>query len=126
TLDARLVAIDARSGKEAWSTDTVPDSLGLGAMGKKYAMTMAPRVAKGKVFIGASGGEFGVRGWIAAFDAETGKTVWRFYKLPGDPSKGFENEAMKKAASTWSGKWWELGGGGSVWDAAIYDPANDL
>ena len=73
TLDARLVAIDAKTGKEVWSTDTVPDSLGLGEMGKRYAITMAPRVAKGKVFIGGSGGEFGVRGWIAAFDAATGK-----------------------------------------------------
>jgi len=127
TLDARLVAIDARTGKEAWSTDTVPDSLGLGAMGKKYAITMAPRVAKGKVFIGASGGEFGVRGWIAAFDAETGKEVWRFWTVPGDPSKGFESQALEKAAKTWSGEWWKVaGGGGTVWDAAVYDPVTDL
>ena len=83
TLDARLVAIDAKTGKEAWSTDTVPESLGLGEMAKHYSITMAPRVAKGKVFIGASGGEFGVRGWIAAFDAETGKEVWRFWTVPG-------------------------------------------
>ena len=124
TLDARLIAIDAKTGKEAWVTDTIEgdhaDPL------NRYSITMAPRVAKGKVFIGASGGEFGVRGWIAAYDAETGKQVWRFYNVPGDPSKGFENEAMKKAASTWSGEWWKLGGGGSVWDAAIYDPATDL
>jgi alcohol dehydrogenase (cytochrome c)/quinohemoprotein ethanol dehydrogenase len=124
TLDARLVAIDAKTGKEAWSADTIPgdhsDPL------NRYSITMAPRVAKGKVFIGASGGEFGVRGWIAAYDAATGKQVWRFYNVPDDPSKGFENEAMKKAAATWSGEWWKLGGGGSVWDAAIYDPVNDL
>lgn len=104
TLDARLVAIDAKTGKEVWSTDTVPESLGLGAMGKQYAITMAPRVAKGKVFIGASGGEFGVRGWIAAFDAETGKEVWRFWTVPGDPAKGFETQALEKAAKTWSGR----------------------
>ena len=124
TLDARLVAIDAKTGKEAWVTDTIQgdhsDPL------NRLSITMAPRVAKGKVYIGASGGEFGVRGWIAAFDAETGKQVWRFYNVPGDPSKGFENEAMKMAAATWSGEWWKLGGGGSVWDAAIYDPATDL
>ena len=125
TLDARLVAIDARTGKEVWSTDTVPASLGLGEMTNHYAITMAPRVAKGKVFIGASGGEFGVRGWIAAFDAETGKEVWRFWTVPGDPSKGFESKALERAAKTWKGEWWKVaGGGGTVWDAALYDPAD--
>ncbi len=127
TLDARLIAIDAKTGKEVWSADTVPDSLGLGEMAKHYAITMAPRVAKGKVFIGASGGEFGVRGWIAAFDADTGKEVWRFWTVPGDPAKGFENKALEKAAKTWSGEWWKsAGGGGTVWDAAVYDPVTDL
>jgi quinohemoprotein ethanol dehydrogenase len=124
TMDARLVAIDAKTGKEAWVTDTIEgdhnDPL------SRFSITMAPRIAKGKVFIGASGGEYGVRGWIAAYDAETGKQAWRFHNVPGDPSKGFENEAMKQAAATWSGEWWKLGGGGSVWDAAIYDPATDL
>jgi len=127
TLDARLVAIDAKTGQEAWSTDTVPDSLGLGDMGKRYAITMAPRVAKGKVFIGASGGEFGVRGFIAAYDADTGKEAWRFWTVPGDPAKGFENKVLELAAKTWSGQWWKVaGGGGTVWDAAIYDPVTDL
>jgi quinohemoprotein ethanol dehydrogenase len=127
TLDARLIAIDAKTGKEVWSVDTVPDTLGLGEMGKHYAITMAPRVAKGKVFIGASGGEFGVRGWIGAFDADTGKEVWRFWTVPGDPAKGFENKALEKAAKTWTGEWWKgSGGGGTVWDAAVYDPVTDL
>jgi alcohol dehydrogenase (cytochrome c)/quinohemoprotein ethanol dehydrogenase len=122
-----LVAIDAKTGKEAWSTDTVPESLGLGEMGKHYAITMAPRVAKGKVFIGGSGGEFGVRGWIAAFDAESGKEVWRFWTVPGDPAKGFESKALESAAKTWSGEWWKVaGGGGTVWDSAVYDPMTDL
>jgi quinohemoprotein ethanol dehydrogenase len=124
TLDARLVAIDAKTGKEAWSTSTIigdrEDPL------NRLSITMAPRIAKGKVFIGGSGGEFGVRGWMAAFDAETGQEAWRFHNVPGDPAKGFENEAMEKAAKTWSGEWWKLGGGGSVWDGAIYDPVNDL
>jgi quinohemoprotein ethanol dehydrogenase len=124
SLDARLIAIDAKTGKQAWSTDTIigdrADPL------NRLSITMAPRVAKGKVFVGASGGEFGVRGWIAAFDAETGKEAWRFYNVPGDPAKGFENKAMETAARTWSGEWWKLGGGGSVWDAAIYDPVTDL
>jgi quinohemoprotein ethanol dehydrogenase len=127
TLDGRLVAIDAKSGREVWATDTVPDRLGLGEMGKHYGITMAPRVAKGKVFVGASGGEFGVRGFIAAFDAETGKEAWRFWTVPGDPSKGFETKALEKAAQTWTGEWWKSsGGGGTVWDAAVYDPVTDL
>ncbi len=126
TLDARLVAIDAKTGKEAWSTDTVPASLGLGDMGDRYSITMAPRVAKGKVFIGGSGGEFGVRGWIAAYDAETGKEAWRFWTVPGDPAKGFENPKLADAAKTWNGEWWKNGGGGTVWDAAVYDPVTDL
>jgi alcohol dehydrogenase (cytochrome c)/quinohemoprotein ethanol dehydrogenase len=124
TLDARLVAVDARTGQEAWATDTITgdhaDPL------NRLSITMAPRIAKGKVFIGASGGEFGVRGWIAAFDAETGKEIWRFHNVPGDPAKGYENEAMKTAAATWSGDFWKVGGGGSVWDATIYDPVTDL
>ena len=127
TLDARLVAIDAKTGKEVWSTDTVPESLGLGEMTKHYSITMAARAAKGKIFIGASGGEFGVRGFIAAFDAETGREVWRFWTVPGDPAKGFENNALTKASKTWSGEWWKgSGGGGTVWDGALYDPVTDL
>ena len=100
-LDAHLVAIDAKTGKAAWNVDTVPESLGLGAMRKNYSITMAPRVAKGKVFVGGSGGEFGVRGWIAAYDAETGKEVWRFWTVPGDPAKpdnAVSDSALAKAA----------------------------
>ena len=126
TLDARLVAIDAKTGKQAWSTDTVPASLNLGDMANRYSITMAPRVAKGKVFIGGSGGEYGVRGWIAAFDAETGKQVWRFWTVPGDPAKGFESPKLAEAAKSWVGEWWKTGGGGTVWDAAVYDPVTDL
>ena len=101
-------------------------SLNLGDMGNHYSITMAPRVAKGKVFIGGSGGEFGVRGWIAAFDAETGKQVWRFWTVPGDPAKGFESPKLAEAAKSWVGEWWKTGGGGTVWDAAVYDPVTDL
>ena len=127
TLDARLVAIDAKTGKQVWSTDTVPERLGLGELTNKYSITMAPRVAKGKVFVGGSGGEFGVRGWIAAYDAETGKEIWRFWTVPGDPSKGFESKALEVAARTWSGEWWKVaGGGGTIWDAVVYDPVTDL
>jgi alcohol dehydrogenase (cytochrome c)/quinohemoprotein ethanol dehydrogenase len=127
TLDARLVAVDAKTGKAVWDTDTVPASLGLGTMADNYSITMAPRIARGKVFVGASGGEFGVRGWIAAYDAETGKEAWRFWTVPGDPAKGFESKALERAAKTWNGDWWKLaGGGGTIWDAAVYDPVTDL
>jgi alcohol dehydrogenase (cytochrome c)/quinohemoprotein ethanol dehydrogenase len=123
TLDARLVAIDAKTGKEAWATNTIQGDIHDPL--NRFSITMAPRIANGKVFIGASGGEFGVRGWIAAFDAETGNEVWRTFNVPGDPSKGFENEMMRKAAATWSGEWWKIGGGGSVWDGAVYDPVTN-
>jgi quinohemoprotein ethanol dehydrogenase len=132
TLDARLIAIDAKTGKAVWDIDTVPASLGLGAdMTSKYSITMAPRVAKGKVFIGDSGGEFGVRGFIAAFDAQTGKEAWRFWTVPGDPAKGPDHaasdSALARATSTWNGEFWKnAGGGGTVWDAAVYDPVTDL
>ncbi len=86
TLDGRLVAINARDGTEVWSTLTVDQS-------KHYSITSAPRVAKGKVFIGESGGEYGVRGYISAYDAESGKLDWRFYTVPGNPADGFENAA---------------------------------
>ena len=125
TLDARLVAIDAKTGQEAWSVLTIDaDKRDLPTY--RYSITSAPRVVKGKVLIGNSGGEFGVRGYIGAFDAETGKQLWRFYTVPGDPKNGFENAAMEKAAATWSGEWWKLGGGGTVWDAIVYDPGTDL
>ena len=89
-------------------------------------ITQAPRVVKGRVIIGMSGGEYGIRGYISAYDAETGKLAWRFYTVPGDPSKPFENQAMEMAAKTWSGEWWKLGGGGTVWDAISYDPELNL
>ena len=119
TLDGRLIAIDARTGQQVWSTLTIDPS-------KHYSITSAPRVAKGLVLIGNSGGEYGVRGYISAYDAESGRMVWRFYTVPGNPQSGFENEAMRKAAATWSGDWWKLGGGGTVWDAILYDPVTDL
>ncbi|MDX1269992.1 MAG: hypothetical protein R3311_21680, partial [Oceanisphaera sp.] len=90
-----------------------------------YTITGAPRVAKGKVYIGNGGAEYGVRGFVSAFDVETGKRLWRFYTVPGNPADGFENEAMERAAKTWSGEWWKFGGGGTVWDSIVYDPELD-
>jgi quinohemoprotein ethanol dehydrogenase len=119
TLDGRLVALNAKSGKVAWSVMTIDTS-------KHYSITSAPRVAKGKVLIGESGGEYGVRGYLSAYDAQTGKLDWRFYTIPGDPKNGFENPAMEMAAKTWGGEWWKLGGGGTVWDAIVFDPVTNL
>ena len=111
--------LDESNGKPIWSTLTVD-------AGKPYTITQAPRVIKGRVIIGNSGGEYGPRGYISAYDAESGKLVWRFFTVPGDPAKPFENAAMAGAAKTWSGEWWKLGGGGPVWDAISYDPALNL
>ncbi len=121
TLDARLVALDAETGKVDWEVATADKN-------SDYSITGAPLIVKGKVIIGNGGGEFAVRGYISAYDAETGKLDWRFYTVPGDPSKPFENKAMEAAAKTWSGDvaWWKLGGGGNPWNAISYDPQLDL
>jgi quinohemoprotein ethanol dehydrogenase len=118
-IDGRLVALDMATGKEVWSTQTTP-------VGEDYSMTMAPRIAKGKVIVGNAGAEYPVRGYVTAYDAETGKQVWRFYTVPGDPKNGYENEAMVEAAKTWSGEWYKFGGGGTVWDGMAYDPESNL
>jgi alcohol dehydrogenase (cytochrome c)/quinohemoprotein ethanol dehydrogenase len=120
TLDGRLVALDRNTGKEAWSTVTVDQS-------KPYTITGAPRVIGGKVIIGNGGAEYGVRGYVTAYDADTGKQLWRFYTVPGAPGEdGEEPEYLAKARSTWNGEWWKLGGGGTVWDSMAYDPDLDL
>jgi quinohemoprotein ethanol dehydrogenase len=114
-LDGRLIALDARSGRPVWTVQTLEG-------GWPYTVTGAPRVFDGRVLIGNAGAEFGVRGYVTAYDADTGRKLWRFYTVPGDPSKGFENAAMAMAAQTWKGEWWKSGGGGTVWDAMAYDP----
>jgi quinohemoprotein ethanol dehydrogenase len=119
TLDGRLVALDATTGKPVWEKLTIDPKL-------RYTITGAPRVVKGKVLIGNGGAEFNVRGYVSAYDAETGKLVWRFYTVPGDPSKPFESPILEKASKTWTGEWWKYGGGGTVWDAMAYDPQLDL
>src|ERR1019366_1707351 len=119
TLDGRLVSLDAKTGHEAWSVVTVDQT-------KKYTITGAPRVVKGKVLIGNGGAEMGVRGYLTAYDAETGAQAWRCYIVPGDPSKPVESPALEKALKTWTGHWWEAGGGGTPWDSMAFDPALDL
>jgi quinohemoprotein ethanol dehydrogenase len=120
TLDGRLVAIDASSGERVWEVNTIIDPE------RNYSITGAPRAAKGKIFIGNGGAEFGVRGYVTAYDATTGEEVWRFFTVPGDPSLPFEHPEMEVAAKTWKGgNWWEIGGGGTVWNAIVYDPEFD-
>jgi quinohemoprotein ethanol dehydrogenase len=119
TLDGRLIALDRATGKSLWSVVTVDQS-------KPYTITMAPRVVKGKVLIGNGGGEYGVRGYLTAYDANDGKQVWRWYSVPGNPKDGFEQPELAKAAQTWSGEWWANGGGGTIWDSLAYDPELDL
>lgn len=119
TIDGRLIALDARSGAPVWETATVDQS-------KPYTITGAPRIANGMVLIGNGGAEMGVRGYISAYDAATGGMVWRTFTVPGDPALGFESDALRRAAETWNGRWWEGGGGGTVWDAIVYDPDLDL
>jgi PQQ-dependent dehydrogenase (methanol/ethanol family) len=119
SLDGRLWGLDAETGKPVWESRIAYSQ-------DNYTVTMAPRIAKGKVIIGVAGAEYPVRGFFAAFDAATGKPAWKFYTVPGDPSKGFENAAMKKAAETWDGEWWKMGGGGTVWDGIAYDPETNL
>src|SRR5262249_23909987 len=114
-----LVALDARTGKPVWSVLTVDPA-------KPYTITQAPRVVKGRVLIGNSGGEYGVRGYISAFDAETGALPWRFYTVPGDPSLPFENQAKAEAAKTWDGEGRESGCGGVGWGATSFHPEPKL
>jgi PQQ-dependent dehydrogenase (methanol/ethanol family) len=117
-LDGRLVALDERTGMPVWSVATTDTNA--------YSITSAPRIAKGMVVIGNAGSEYGVRGYISAYDAETGKMAWRTYTVPGDPSKGFESKALETAARSWKGEWWKAGGGGSPWEGIVYDPELDL
>ena len=119
TLDGRLIALDAQTGRPVWSTLTVDNA-------KNYTITGAPRVFDGKVLIGNGGAEVGVRGYVSAYDAETGEQLWRWHTVPGNPADGFENAAMERAAATWTGEWWKAGGGGTVWDSLAYDPGLGL
>ncbi|MGI9247546.1 MAG: PQQ-dependent dehydrogenase, methanol/ethanol family [Woeseiaceae bacterium] len=117
--DGRLIALDAATGQPNWEVATVDASL-------PYTITGAPRVVKGKVLIGNGGAEFGVRGFISAYNVNDGSMAWRFYTVPGDPKLGFESDTLEMAAATWNGEWWKLGGGGTVWDSMAYDPELDL
>ncbi|RDI10050.1 quinohemoprotein ethanol dehydrogenase [Comamonas sp. AG1104] len=120
-FDGRLIALDAATGRQVWSTDTIDNK------NFSYTITGAPRVFKGKVYIGNGGAEYGARGYVTAYDAETGKQVWRFYTVPGDPAQAYESKALEEAAKTWdpAGRYWESGGGGTVWNSLVFDPELD-
>ena len=121
SLDGRLIALDAKTGKENWSVQSTPTD-------GNYSITGAPRIVKDMVIIGNGGGELGVRGYITAYDVSSGEMRWRFYTVPGDRNKPQESEALKKALPTWSGEeWYKLGGGGgTVWDSIVFDPELDI
>jgi quinohemoprotein ethanol dehydrogenase len=118
-IDGRLVALNAETGKPVWEARIAYPQ-------ENYTITMAPRIAKGKVIIGVSGAEYPVRGFFEAHDAKTGQFAWRFYTVPGDPSKPPENEDIRRAAATWSTEGMKMGGGGTVWDGMAYDPDANL
>ena len=123
-FDGRLEALDAKTGKVVWSTLTVDKSM-------PYTITGAPRVVKSNVLIGNGGAELGVRGYVSAYDVNTGKLSWRFYTTPNPdkkPDGAASDDIFASAANdTWgdSGKWKTEGGGGTVWDSIIYDTVND-
>jgi quinohemoprotein ethanol dehydrogenase len=116
--DGRLIALDAATGEKLWEKDTLIDH------DHSYTITGAPRAFNGKVLIGQGGAEYGARGYVTAYDAETGNQAWRWFAVPGDPSKPFEDASMEAAAKTWdpAGKWWINGGGGTPWDSITFDP----
>ena len=118
-LDGRLIALDSKTGEQVWETQTFDPEL-------NYTITGAPRIIKGNVIIGNGGAEYGVRGYVTAYDANTGDLNWRFFTVPGDPADAYEQNILFDAASTWTGEWWRLGGGGTVWDAMAYDVDLDL
>jgi quinohemoprotein ethanol dehydrogenase len=121
TVDGYLIALDARDGRVKWRTDTLTDR------SRAYVINGAPAIAGDKVVIGNAGADMGVRGYVSAFDLDTGKLAWRFYTVPGDPAKGFEHPELAAAAKTWDPhSRWEFGGGGTAWDSIVYDPELEL
>jgi len=118
-LDGRLIALDARTGKVDWSVQTTDPQM-------PYTITQVPRVVKGMVIIGNAGAEYTCRGYVSAYDAQTGKLKWRFYTVPGKPGDPTNTPELQKAAKTWTGDWWKYGGGATAWDTILYDPKTDL
>jgi len=118
-LDGRLIALDGRTGKVAWSVQTTDPK-------QPYTITQVPRIVKGMVIIGNAGAEYTCRGYVSAYDAATGKMRWRFYTVPGKPGDPTNTPLLDKAAKTWHGDFWKYGGGATAWDTILYDPKTDL
>ena len=118
SFDGRLFALDAADGSVVWEVNTIP--------GPPYTITGAPRVFGDKVVIGNGGAEYGVRGYITAYDTDTGEQAWRFYTVPGDPALPVEHPELEAAMPTWKGgAWWKIGGGGTAWDSMVYEPESN-
>lgn len=115
TMDGRLISLNAQTGAQNWDINTIDKT-------KPYTISGAPRIIDGKVIIGNGGAELGVRGYVSAYAVDNGELLWRFYTVPGNPADGFESDTMKMAAGTWTGNYWEAGGGGTAWDSMAYDP----
>ncbi len=114
-LDGRLIALDAKTGKEIWTAETLPK-------GSLHTITGAPRTFNGKVIIGNGGADIGQRGFVSAYDQKSGALVWRFYTVPGSPDQNAGDPVTEMIAKTWSGQWWRVGTGGTVWNAMTFDP----
>ena len=121
SIDGYLYSLDASTGAVLWKVDTITDR------SRAYSITGAPYIAKELVVIGNSGAEFDTRGYVTAYDAQTGKQAWRFFTVPGDPKLGFEHPELEMAAKTWApDSRWDVGLGGTVWDGMAYDPKLNL
>lgn len=121
SIDGILYSLDARDGKVIWKADTITDRT------RGYTVTGAPYVAGNVVVIGNGGAELDARGYVTAYSLNDGAQAWRFFIVPGDPSRPFENPELEQAAKTWDPQWpWQLGGGGTAWDSMAYDPELNL
>ncbi|HEY8004253.1 MAG TPA: PQQ-dependent dehydrogenase, methanol/ethanol family [Phenylobacterium sp.] len=118
-LDGRLIALDAKTGKVAWSVQTTDPK-------QPYTITQVPRIVKGMVIIGNAGAEYTCRGYVSAYDAATGKMKWRFYTVPGKPGDPTNTPELKRALATWHGDFWKFGGGATAWDTILFDPKTNL
>jgi len=117
--DARLIALDANSGKELWQSKVAD-------INQYYSFTIAPRIAGDKVIVGVGGGEYFIRGFFAAYNLKDGSLAWKFHTVPPAPGQPMEDKDQEKASKTWVGDWAKYGGGGSVWDGLVYDPDTNL
>jgi len=117
--DARLIALDAVTGKELWQSKVAD-------INQYYSFAISPRIAGDNVIVGIGGGEYFIRGFFAAYSLKDGKLAWKFHTVPPAPGQPFEDKAQEDASKTWTGEWAKYGGGGAVWDGLVYDPELNL